>query len=122
MGLVGVTVQAIYLGGRDVATVRKENVGPRYGDANPRDLPIALPEGEQLILLRMFAGFLVRIMALKADLFSRQPGIAARSGVGVAIDACQGGLPDVDGVVEGDGLRYRGAAPNDAIYDRDTAC
>ena len=26
------------------------------------------------------------------------------------------------GVVEGDGLRYRRAAPDDAIDDRDTAC
>jgi hypothetical protein len=56
-GLVGVTVQAIYFSGRDMATVREENVGPRYGDANPRDLSITLAEGEQLVLLRMFAGF-----------------------------------------------------------------
>jgi len=110
------------LGGGNVAAVREENVGPRYGDANPRDLSIALAEGKQFVLLRMFAGFLVRIVAVKADLYSRKPGIAARSSVGVAIDACQGGLPNVDGVVEGDRLRYRRAAPDDAIDDRDTAC
>jgi hypothetical protein len=122
VGLVGVTAQAIYLGGRDVAAVREENVGLRYGDANPRDISIAFAEGKQFILLRMFARFLVRIVAVKADLFSRKPGIAARSSVGVAIDACQGGFPNVHGVVEGDGLRYRRAAPHDAIHDGDTAC
>src|SRR3989304_2762923 len=104
-----------------MTAVREENIGPRHGDANPRNLRVALGEGKQPVLLRMLAGLLIGVVTVEADLFSRQSGIAAGPGVGVAIDTCQGRFTNVDSVVEGDGLGHRCAAPDDAIDDGATA-
>jgi len=102
-----------------VSAVGEEHIRGNDGDTLPRDLAFVREERHEARECGIGFRFIARIMAVGTEFPAGNPRMYLRRGPGVAIEAREPHVLDVNLVIEGDRLGYGWLPPGQAEYGRD---